>query len=275
MKALSEDLPVLFAKIGWAVSYDGSEDVEGGSSWVEGHPRENGESSSFRANRGVFRGFAGHGAVPERFHIVFVARNPLTKELCVVGFYADARRDSEPSLQRTKHAVLVRHDKRPPLTTEWRGRLRLWAKRDRGTTHAGLLREFRKLARQLPALSRHSKRNNTHFDQTYDGIEALEGKEYQRYVKSRQREARLSKRKKAQVLSKHGKLVCEVPRCGFDFSKTYGVMYAHVHHLNPLSKRAQGGENTSLDDLAIVCANCHAMIHYRGQCQDLGDLIPR
>jgi predicted HNH restriction endonuclease len=66
-----------------------------------------------------------------------------------------------------------------------------------------------------------------------------------------------------------------VPRCGFDFERAYGELgrgYAHVHHKRPLSER-DGDEVTRLEDLAVVCANCHAMIHLGNQCRPLDALI--
>jgi hypothetical protein len=54
-------------------------------------------------------------------------------------------------------------------------------------------------------------------------------------------------------------LACEV--CGFDFSTKYreiGDGFCEVHHLIPLAK---GEQDVRLDDLAIVCANCHRMAH--------------
>lgn len=70
--------------------------------------------------------------------------------------------------------------------------------------------------------------------------------------------------KKAHVLSEVGRLTCEI--CGFDFFETYGSMgagFAECHHRIPL---ATIGRVTSsrLDDLAIVCANCHRMLHQAG-----------
>jgi hypothetical protein len=50
--------------------------------------------------------------------------------------------------------------------------------------------------------------------------------------------------------------------------------YAHVHHLRPLSE-ARGSVTTRLEDLAIVCANCHAIIHRDGACRPLDGLIQR
>lgn len=53
-------------------------------------------------------------------------------------------------------------------------------------------------------------------------------------------------------------LACEV--CGFDSEAVYGISYCEVHHLKPLSGLAKGTK-TTLKDLAIVCANCHRIIH--------------
>ncbi len=105
-----------------------------------------------------------------------------------------------------------------------------------------------------------------------------EGKTRQFLVKHRVRERRLRKAKILKVLAEHcGKLRCEVPGCEFDFHEAYGDLgegYAHVHHRKPLG-RSKGTVKTSLDDLAIVCANCHAMIHKNGKCRDFKGLIKR
>ncbi len=54
---------------------------------------------------------------------------------------------------------------------------------------------------------------------------------------------------------------CEV--CGMSFEKVYGEIgegYIIAHHLEPLGLRKKPSK-TSLDDLSVVCANCHAMLH--------------
>ncbi len=53
-------------------------------------------------------------------------------------------------------------------------------------------------------------------------------------------------------------LACEV--CGFNSSEFYGIDYCEAHHLCSLSS-TQDEVETSLDDLALVCANCHRIIH--------------
>jgi 5-methylcytosine-specific restriction enzyme A len=70
-----------------------------------------------------------------------------------------------------------------------------------------------------------------------------------------------TKKKKKAVLMSKGFLACEA--CGFDFRVTYGILgdgFAECHHQVPLSKlRATRG--TKFEDLSIVCANCHRMLH--------------
>ena len=64
---------------------------------------------------------------------------------------------------------------------------------------------------------------------------------------------------RTKVLSKKPS-ICEV--CGFDFLTFYGTAvgsYAEVHHLKPLSLGEQHAQ--SIDDFAVLCANCHRAIH--------------
>ncbi len=111
-----------------------------------------------------------------------------------------------------------------------------------------------------------------------DEIEAYEGEEKVFLIRHRKREQWLRNAKLQQSRQKDGgRLVCEVPGCGFDFLKYYGEIgrdFAHVHHLKPLCDRTVPSA-TPLEDLAIVCANCHAMIHRGGKCRPLNQLIQR
>lgn len=77
----------------------------------------------------------------------------------------------------------------------------------------------------------------------------------------RERNQKIINMKKAQVLSDNGTLACEV--CSFDFCDVYGKVgenFCEVHHLKPLAK-ADGIVKTTLEDLAVVCSNCHRIIH--------------
>jgi predicted HNH restriction endonuclease len=106
-------------------------------------------------------------------------------------------------------------------------------------------------------------------------ISALEGEVRYRLVRHRSRERTLRNAKIQSALNA-GQLKCEVPRCGFVFEERYGPLgagYAQVHHLQPLAATDAVVE-TKLEDLAIVCANCHVMIHLGGECRSLDSLIP-
>ena len=107
-------------------------------------------------------------------------------------------------------------------------------------------------------------------------LSGFEGAQRVRFVIHRRREGELRRRKIEEAMLKTGKLICEVPKCGFDFERRYGDLgkgYAQVHHLVPLHKAPADGRKVTLDDLAIVCANCHAMIHAGGECRPLAGLI--
>jgi hypothetical protein len=96
-----------------------------------------------------------------------------------------------------------------------------------------------------------------------DADSVAEGRELLRLHRTRERSRRLVARKKRSVLSARGRLACEV--CGFDFAAEYGRLgegFAECHHTLPLGQAA-GERRTRLSDLAVVCANCHRMLHRR------------
>jgi 5-methylcytosine-specific restriction protein A len=107
----------------------------------------------------------------------------------------------------------------------------------------------------------------------------FEGKKRALFVIHRQREARLRDAKIEEALKQHnGHLPCETPGCGFDFVERYGEVgrgFAHVHHKKPLSLAPDKGHKVSLEELAVVCPNCHAMIHIGGECRAIETMIPR
>jgi 5-methylcytosine-specific restriction protein A len=110
-------------------------------------------------------------------------------------------------------------------------------------------------------------------------LEGFEGSSRKRFVIHRRREAKMRGLKIAEALRcSNGRLVCEVPNCGFDFLSRYGTLgegYAQVHHKLPLSAAPKEGRKVRLQDLAVVCANCHAMIHRHGECRPMHSLITR
>lgn len=95
-----------------------------------------------------------------------------------------------------------------------------------------------------------------------EGIEeAAEGRLLTRKHLSRERNRKLVEAKRKQVVKTFGKLECEV--CGFDFAAVYGDRgegFIECHHKKPLATLTESAK-THIDDLALVCANCHRIIH--------------
>jgi|ERR1039458_7586167 predicted HNH restriction endonuclease len=87
----------------------------------------------------------------------------------------------------------------------------------------------------------------------------MEGEKRLKLHLFRERNRSLIKLKKKSASS----LDCEV--CGFSFRRTYGrfaLDYCEVHHLVPLAK-LESATLIKVEDLAILCANCHRVIHLR------------
>ncbi|MEU5108902.1 HNH endonuclease [Streptomyces sp. NPDC021354] len=93
-----------------------------------------------------------------------------------------------------------------------------------------------------------------------DGSTAPEGRLLARWVISRERDPRLRRRKIESARRLGQPLQCEV--CSFHFGRFYGRLgegYIEVHHVLPL--HISGPRETQLDDLALLCSNCHRMCH--------------
>ncbi|SIO25790.1 HNH endonuclease [Singulisphaera sp. GP187] len=103
---------------------------------------------------------------------------------------------------------------------------------------------------------------------------AIEGELRVAMSRHRARERWLRDSKIAEVKQANdGRLPCHV--CTFDFFKVYGDIgraYAQVHHLKPLGDRTRPSL-TKLSDLAVLCANCHIMVHIGNQVRPLEGLL--
>lgn len=103
--------------------------------------------------------------------------------------------------------------------------------------------------------------------------EAAEGAVLTRLHQYRERDAALARKRKEQALKLHGRLVCEA--CGFDFARAYGERgegYIEVHHTKPL-ETLRPGARTKLSELAVLCANCHRMVHAKRPWLAMEDLV--
>jgi 5-methylcytosine-specific restriction protein A len=79
--------------------------------------------------------------------------------------------------------------------------------------------------------------------------------------KRRERNPGAVRRKKQAVMAAVGRLACEA--CGFDFREEYGELgegFIECHHRVPLAA-LPSKRSVALRDLALVCANCHRMLH--------------
>lgn len=97
------------------------------------------------------------------------------------------------------------------------------------------------------------------FDDDFD--EADEGRILTRVHTSRERNRKIVEKKKTSFLKQHGRAFCEA--CGFDFEARYGSRgtgFIECHHTKPVSELLPG-EKTKLDDLVLLCSNCHRIVH--------------
>lgn len=93
-----------------------------------------------------------------------------------------------------------------------------------------------------------------------EDIEAEEGEPKFVAHLRRERAPKLRERKIKQVLGESRELRCEA--CNFSFRDQYGSLagnFCEVHHRKGLA--ASGPTGTRLKDLAVLCSNCHRMIH--------------
>ena len=105
-----------------------------------------------------------------------------------------------------------------------------------------------------------------------------EGKERYSQHRSYERDPKLAKRVKWNRIISTGKLQCDV--CSFDFSEMYGELgegFIEAHHTVPVANLC-GKRKTKLSEIALVCSNCHRMLH-RGKTllsiEELARIIAR
>jgi 5-methylcytosine-specific restriction enzyme A len=88
----------------------------------------------------------------------------------------------------------------------------------------------------------------------------MEGRYLLRFHRVRERSSKLRDKKIRSVLARGGLLICEV--CQFNFEEFYGDLgkgFIECHHVEPLHE--VGERSRTIRDLALLCSNCHHMIH--------------
>lgn len=96
---------------------------------------------------------------------------------------------------------------------------------------------------------------------TQEDDEFSEGKILLKKHLQRERNVKLIELSKKKFIEQNGHLYCEI--CKFDFAKTYGELgekFIEAHHIKPVSQMVEN-EKTRIDDIVMVCSNCHSMIH--------------
>lgn len=94
-----------------------------------------------------------------------------------------------------------------------------------------------------------------------DFVEAPEGRLLSVVHWQRERSRKLVDTCKRKATASGAGLACEA--CGFDFAEVYGERgrgFIEAHHTKPVHTLGEG-QTTKLEDLALVCSNCHRMIH--------------
>ena len=120
----------------------------------------------------------------------------------------------------------------------------------------------------LYSLSLH---NVFEIDYGYDG-DFPEGREIEIKHRARERSQAVIKKAKELFKKRHGKLYCQV--CGFDFYEKYGPIgqdFIEAHHTLPVSS-FKGVVKTKVKDIALVCSNCHRMLHRKRPWLRMKDL---
>jgi 5-methylcytosine-specific restriction endonuclease McrA len=263
---------IVFVNIGWAEHYNGTEQVSGSHRFLAGD--RGFENTLFLSRSGSYTGMIGRGRCNlDLCDVVYVSREPYGDHKIVGVFFDASVGEGDWPIVNTPNAVLIPIDHRPVVPWPRGQSMRRWAVRQRGDTRQAypLLRNvFDRLCEPL-RLGRENVISNAE-----EQSSALEGVIRYYFTVHRSRERALREQKIAHAQRNGGKLVCEVAGCGFDFEKVYGEVgrgYAQVHHRRPLSEAALNGYQINIEDLAIVCANCHVMIHRGGECRALDLLI--
>jgi 5-methylcytosine-specific restriction protein A len=137
-------------------------------------------------------------------------------------------------------------------------------------------KELRILASKIKRIAEdpilRSKLSTIEEDDQTETDSVKEGQVLYKLHKYRERVPAIVIRKKNQAIGRFGKLNCEA--CTFEFEPFYGEIgngYIECHHRTPLY-RFKIDTTTTLDDLALVCSNCHRMLHRRIDTISVEDL---
>lgn len=116
------------------------------------------------------------------------------------------------------------------------------------------------LHRNYEVVDRRSE-NGTAIAQEDDESAFPEGREKYVMHRSLERNSAIVRKAKEIRLEKEGRLACDV--CETDFVESYGELgqgFIEAHHTKPVAQ-LDGNEKTKISDIALLCSNCHRMVH--------------
>lgn len=119
---------------------------------------------------------------------------------------------------------------------------------------------------------RNFKSNIDCYEITNDDENFKEGKKILKIHTFRERNFAVIKRAKEKYKQKNGKLVCQI--CNFDFEKVYGDIgkdFIEAHHIIPVSNLSEHSK-TNINDIVLVCSNCHSMLHRKRPWLNIDEL---
>ena len=102
-----------------------------------------------------------------------------------------------------------------------------------------------------------------------------EGRIYYRLHQIRERNPAVVSAAKERFLRLHGRYFCEI--CDFSSEDEYGILgrdVIEVHHKTPTAEM-RSDSRTSVEDLMMVCANCHSILHRGNPAENLQYLTER
>jgi hypothetical protein len=103
-----------------------------------------------------------------------------------------------------------------------------------------------------------------------------EGKESFALHRKLERNPKLARKAKNKRLRDTGDLRCDA--CDFSFQEYYGAIgigFIEAHHTVPISKFKGRTRITRLEEIALVCSNCHRMLHRVTPLPSISDLRTR
>ena len=163
-------------------------------------------------------------------------------------------RNSAGVAQKTRNIATVHPD--------YTGRPSNGSKLDREVLDE-FLKDYDQMHRFAQRLRRAAERDEPENTLQFVGDEyesVLEGRYLLRLHRVLERNSTLREKKIRSVQGRGEPLTCEA--CNFDFRQTYGDRgqgFIECHHIEPLHQT--GERSTSIRDLALLCSNCHRMIH--------------